>query len=587
MLRCFPTTRGLLPLFCSILGLAISAQAHLYRHDESFQPDHILRVTAQNYSQACMDRYSVLVNGTSPGPELRLQEGKVSWIRVYNDMEDSNVTMHWHGLSAFAAPFSDGTPMASQWPIAPGHFFDAEVRPEIGYAGTYFYHSHVGFQAVTAVGSLVVEPAQPSPYEYDEERIILLSDYFAKTDKEVEEGLLSSNFTWSGETGAVLVNGQGRLATNATGACSLAAIEVEPGKTYRLRFIGATALSFVSLAIENHDAFEIIEADGHYTKPAKTDYLQISTGQRYSVLLKTKTEAELQEAKSRQFYFQLTTLGRPAVLTTFAVLEYPSPTATDLKAVPSPPPLPIANVTYGWMDYALEPYYPNTDFPTAAEVTRRIIINVHQNISSHTVWLQSGYDWMETFPKSPYLVDLYKGELDLAASYQRAMESGDGFDNQTRLYPAQINEVLEIVWQNQGAVNNGGLENHPFHGHGRHFYDIGGGDGLFDPVENEKRLNGTHPVARDTSVLYSYRKKTTALAPSGWRAWRVRVTNAGVWMMHCHILQHMVMGMQTVFAFGDQEAVMAQSGSIDGGYLVYGGSAYGNSTYNPLVQHFF
>ncbi|CAG8083478.1 unnamed protein product [Penicillium salamii] len=587
MLGCFPKMRGILPTFCLVLGLAFSTQANLILHDDSFQPDHILRVTAQNYSQACMDRYSVLVNGSSPGPELRLQEGKVSWIRVYNDMEDSNVTMHWHGLSAFAAPFSDGTPMASQWPIAPGHFFDAEVRPEIGYAGTYFYHSHVGFQGVTAVGPLIVEPADPSPFEYDEERVILLSDFFAKTDDVIEEGLTSSNFTWSGETGAVLVNGQGRLATNATGACSLAAISVEPGKTYRLRFIGATALSFVSLALEGHNLFEIIEADGHYTKPVKTDYLQISSGQRYSVLLKAKTEEELQQAESRQFYFQITTLGRPAVLTTFAVLEYSSPTATDLKTVPATPPLPVANVTYGWMDYALESYFPDTDFPTAAEVTRRIVINVHQNISTHTVWLQSGYDWMETFPKSPYLVDLYQGNLDLDASYKRAIESGLGFDNLTRLYPAQINEVLEIVWQNQGAVNNGGLENHPFHGHGRHYYDIGGGDGLYNPEENEKRLNGTHPVIRDTSVLYSYRKKTTPLAPSGWRAWRIRVTNAGVWMMHCHILQHMVMGMQTVFAFGDQEAVMAQSGPIEGGYLVYGGSAYGNSTYSPLVQHFF
>ncbi|KAJ5853552.1 hypothetical protein N7534_006095 [Penicillium rubens] len=583
MCRILPT------LFCLVVGLATATatQGLASRHDNSFQPDHILRVTAQSYSQACMERYSVLVNGSSPGPELRLQEGRVSWIRVYNDMEGLNTTMHWHGLSAFTAPFSDGAPMASQWPIAPGHFFDYEVRPEIGYAGTYFYHSHVGFQAVTAGGALIVESAQPSPYEYDEERIIALTDFFAKTDEEIEDGLSSANFTWSGETGAVLVNGQGRLATDASGSCKLAAISVEPGKTYRLRFVGATALSFVSLAIESHDLFEIIEADGHYTKPVKTSYLQISSGQRYSVLLKAKTEAELQEARSRQFYFQLTTLGRPTVLTTFAVLEYPSPFATDLATVPVTPPLPVADIIHGWMDYALEPYYPDPNFPTAEEVTRRIIINVHQNVSSHVIWLQSGYDWMETFPMSPYLVDVYNGKLDLDDSYERAIASGYGFNNQTRLFPAKIDEVLEIVWQNQGAVNTGNVENHPFHGHGRHFYDVGGGDGLYKPEENEKRLNGTHPVTRDTSVLYAYRSETEALAPSGWRAWRIRVTNAGVWMMHCHILQHMVMGMQTVFAFGDEADIRAQSGPVDEGYLTYGGSAYGNATHYPLVQHFY
>ncbi|KAJ6146893.1 hypothetical protein N7497_008875 [Penicillium chrysogenum] len=570
MCRILPT------LFCLVVGLATATatQGLASRHDNSFQPDHILRVTAQSYSQACTERYSVLVNGSSPGPELRLQEGRVSWIRVYNDMEGLNTTMHWHGLSAFTAPFSDGAPMASQWPIAPGHFFDYEVRPEIGYAGTYFYHSHVGFQAVTAGGALIVESAKPSPYEYDEERIIALTDFFAKTDEEIEDGLSSANFTWSGETGAVLVNGQGRLATNASGSCKLAAISVEPGKTYRLRFIGATALSFVSLAIESHDLFEIIEADGHYTKPVKTSYLQISSGQRYSVLLKAKTEAELQEARSRQFYFQLTTLGRPTVLTTFAVLEYPSPFATDLATVPVTPP---SRWRTSFMDGWTTPW----------SLTRRIIINVHQNVSSHVIWLQSGYDWMETFPMSPYLVDVYNGKLDLDDSYERAIASGYGFDNQTRLFPAKIDEVLEIVWQNQGAVNTGNVENHPFHGHGRHFYDVGGGDGLYKPEENEKRLNGTHPVTRDTSVLYAYRSETEALAPSGWRAWRIRVTNAGVWMMHCHILQHMVMGMQTVFAFGDEADIRAQSGPVDEGYLTYGGSAYGNATHYPLVQHFY
>jgi hypothetical protein len=57
-------------------------------------------------------------------------------------------------------------------------------------------------------------------------------------------------------------------------------------------------------------------------------------------------------------------------------------------------------------------------------------------------------------------------------------------------------------------------------------------------------------------------------------------------MMHCHILQHMVMGMQTIFAFGNHSAIKAQSAPVDGGYLTYGGSACGNITYFPLAQHF-
>ncbi|KAL4883583.1 Cupredoxin [Aspergillus karnatakaensis] len=575
--------RGLCDTIALLLGLAAATAANVVRHDHSFHPDHILRVTAANYSEACSERYSVLINGSLPGPELRLREGEVSWIRVYNDMTDANTTMHWHGLTAFTAPFSDGAPAASQWPIPPGHFFDYEVRPERGSAGSYFYHSHVGFQAVTAKGPLIVDECDAPPYEYDEERTVLISDYFSETDEQIEAGLVSTNFTWSGETEALLVNGHGRSATNATGSCSLADISVEPEKTYRLRFIGGTALSFVSLAIESHEV-TIIEADGHYTQPYETDFLQIGSGQRYSVLLTAKSEAELAKTNKRQFYIQITTLERPEVLTNFAVLSYTD--SPDLTTVPSPPPLPIATAVQGWLDYELQPLTPDHDFPHLEEVTRRIIIDVHQNVSDRTIWLQNGYDWVETQPKSPYLVDIYKNQLNLDETYHRALARGNGFDNITRTFPARIGEVLEIVWQNRGTVENGGVDAHPFHAHGRHFYDIGGGDGLYNATANEERFRGTHPIQRDTSVLYRYRKSTTQLVPSGWRAWRIRVTSAGVWMYHCHVLQHMVMGMQTVFTFGDREDILAQSGPVSEGYLLYGGSAYGNATRDPVAQQF-
>jgi FtsP/CotA-like multicopper oxidase with cupredoxin domain len=151
--------------------------------------------------------------------------------------------------------------MASQWPIPPGHFFDYEVQPQYGEAGTYFYHSHVGFQAVSATGPLIVRHSQPLPHAYDEEQVILLTDFFNKTDAEVEIGLTSNPFVWSGESQAILVNGHGTAASSVSGdpGCSLASIYVDPGKTYRFRIIGSTALSFVSLAFEDH-AMEIIEA---------------------------------------------------------------------------------------------------------------------------------------------------------------------------------------------------------------------------------------------------------------------------------------------------------------------------------------
>lgn len=64
------------------------------RHGSSFTPDYVLRVTEQPFTQSCITKNEViLINGTSPGPELRLTEGNVYWIRVYNDMDKKNLTM--------------------------------------------------------------------------------------------------------------------------------------------------------------------------------------------------------------------------------------------------------------------------------------------------------------------------------------------------------------------------------------------------------------------------------------------------------------------------------------------------------------
>lgn len=42
--------------------------------------------------------------------------------------------------------------LAEPWPTLHSHLFDYEVRHEVGYAGTYYYRSHVSFLAITVEG---------------------------------------------------------------------------------------------------------------------------------------------------------------------------------------------------------------------------------------------------------------------------------------------------------------------------------------------------------------------------------------------------------------------------------------------------
>ncbi|KAH5431090.1 hypothetical protein HBI23_230910 [Parastagonospora nodorum] len=554
-------------------------------HGKDFVPDHYLSVTFENHTVACQHHMSALVNHTSPGPAIRIPAGKTSWIRVCNDMEEYNTTMHWHGLTQRTAPFSDGSPV-SQWPIAPHRCFDYEIHPEPEDAGTYFYHSHVGFQAISAAGALIVEDVGPPPFHYDEERIVLIQDYFNKSDETIEKGLRSVPFVWSGETNAVLLNGVGVAIGEKAGQgnCKLPVIDVEPGKTYRMRFVGATALSLVALGIEGHSRMDVIVADGSYTQPHTVDHMQLSSGQRFDAIMCTKTVEEL--GNQTDYIIQFETKDRPAVYTGFGVLRYPS-TSPKITTAPAVKPLTLSNATYDFLEYALEPLVPN-DFPTASEVTRRVHVTNAQIRQSATIWQLDGLNWTEDTAANspPYLVDIYKNGPVAMPNYTAALANG-GWDPYSLTWPAKLGEVIEIILENTGSLvdNNGGYDYHPFHLHGAHFYDCGSGNGTYDPIENEKKLANYHPVKRDTTNLYRYQTKGTAGKAMGWRAWRIRVQNPGCWMLHCHVLQHMIMGMQSVWIMGDYEDIATIPYSGAEGYLEFGGTAYGGQDITPVVNH--
>lgn len=199
-----------------------------------------------------------------------------------------------------------------------------------------------------------------------------------------------------------------------------------------------------------------------------------------------------------------------------------------------------------------------------------------------------------------------------------------GLDAMSNTYPARIGEVIEIVWQNAASSPARVFGAHPMHAHGGPYWDMGSGSGVYDPETHAEllqqhstnKLEGASAVAspstgsttrgpptatpsstgpptgvsapwpgsrRDTTMLYKYTSHGTSPGDvNGWRVWRIRVTerNVGVWMMHCHILLHMVMGQQTVWVFGTPEEVRNRTLPVQGslsGYFTYGGDVVGKT----------
>ena len=125
------------------------------------------------------------INGTVPGPLLRLREGEDVLLRVTNRLRE-DTSVHWHGV--IVPPEMDGVPAVSFPGIVAGQTFD--YRFPLRQYGTYWYHSHSGLQEQTGhYAPLIIDPADGYPYEFDREHMIMLSDWTFENPYRVLEKL--------------------------------------------------------------------------------------------------------------------------------------------------------------------------------------------------------------------------------------------------------------------------------------------------------------------------------------------------------------------------------------------------------------
>ncbi|WP_051122653.1 copper resistance system multicopper oxidase [Euryhalocaulis caribicus] len=259
------------------------------------------------------------INGTVPGPLLRFQEGDEVTLRVHNRLRE-DTSIHWHGL--LLPNDQDGVPGVTFNGIRPDETFT--YRFPIRQSGTYWYHSHSGFQEQTGVyGPIIIDPKGADPVQYDREYIVMLSDWtfedpnrvFAKLKKHSDyynfhkrtfgdfladvrdKGLgqaMAERKMWSemrmmrtdiadvtGATYTYLMNGLGPDA-NWTGL-------FKPGERVRLRFINGSAMSYFDVRIPGLP-MTVVSTDGQNIDPVETDEFRISVAETYDVVVEPKAD---------------------------------------------------------------------------------------------------------------------------------------------------------------------------------------------------------------------------------------------------------------------------------------------------------
>ncbi|MBF8179162.1 copper resistance system multicopper oxidase [Herminiimonas contaminans] len=259
------------------------------------------------------------INGTLPAPTLRWKEGETVTIRVTNRLAVST-SIHWHGI---ILPFQmDGVPGISFNGIAPGETFT--YRFKVQQSGTYWYHSHSGFQEQTGMfGAIIIDPAQGKDIAADREHVLLLSDwmdddpmtvlgrlkkqgdyynygqltageFFSDVSKDGWKAALSKRKMWNemrmnptdmGDLSAAVLT---FLTNGITPAGNWTGL-FQKGEKVRLRCINGSGNTFYDVRIPGLK-LKVVQVDGINIEPISVDEFRFGPGETCDVIVEPKDD---------------------------------------------------------------------------------------------------------------------------------------------------------------------------------------------------------------------------------------------------------------------------------------------------------
>ena len=480
-------------------------------------------------------RMATTINGSIPGPTLRLREGDTVTIRVHNRLAE-DTSIHWHGI---LLPFEmDGVPGISFKGIPPGQTFT--YRFKVRQTGTYWYHSHSGMQEQTGMyGTIIIDPARGNSVGADRDYVVQLSDwtdehpmrvlhklkvqsdyfnfnqptageFFRDVSKEGLKAAIDKRRMWnemrmsptdladvSAHTYTYLMNGVAP-AGNWTGL-------FRPGEKVRLRLVNSAAMTFFDVRIPGLK-MTVVQTDGQDVEPVPVDEIRIGVAETYDVIVSPKDEAYTIFAQSmdRTGFARGTLATRPGLV----------------AAVPSPDkPVPLemqdmmgdmtglararhARTEYGpSVDMRVDPPRTDLDDPGVGlrDNGRRVL--TYDDLHSIGGPLDARGPEREI-------------ELHLTGNMERYVWSIDGveFGKSTPVH-FRHNERLRVVFVNDTMMT------HPMHLHG-----------MWSELES--------PEGK-----FQVRKHTIAVQPAQRVSFLVTADALGRWAWHCHLGLHMDMGM--------------------------------------------
>ena len=524
------------------------------------------------------------INGTVPGPLVRLRQGQKVRLSVTNDL-DVDSSIHWHGL---LVPFQyDGVPGISFPGIKPRSTFVYEFP--IIQSGTYWYHSHSGLQEQLGhYGPIVVDPEGVDPIQSDREHVIVLSDHSQLSpeaifrDMKVDPGHfnyqrqtlasllagkdqpLKERIEWgkmrmdptdisdaNGSTYTFLVNGHGPR-DNWTGL-------FKPGERVRLRIVNASSMTIFNVRIPGLK-MSVVQADGNNVRPVEVDEFQIGVAETYDIIVRPTDDRAytlVGEAVDRSGLARATLAPRAGMAAEVPPLR-PRP-AVSMKDMGMDMG---SNGSMAGMDMSGGSSMAGMDMSAPADPTKPAAAMAGMDMSGGAGGMSMNMRDFKNAPQvkrdpgvqtiSPMAMDRTgepgQGLTDVGhkvLTYRDLValdRNPDGRAPERSLDIHLTGNMERFMWSFDGVkmsdhvapipfiegervrVNliNDSMMAHPIHLHG-HFFELVTGHGDFAP-----------------------RKHTVVVAPGGKATFDLTANAVGDWAFHCHLLYHMYAGMMRV-----------------------------------------
>lgn len=542
-------------------------------------------------------RTAMAINGGLPGPLLRWKEGDTVTLRVRNRL-DAATSIHWHGI--ILPPNMDGVPGLSFAGIEPGGVYVYQFKVQQN--GTYWYHSHSGFQEQVGVyGPLVIEAKEPEPFKYDREHVVMLtdwtdedpvslmrtlkkqSDYYNFHKRTVGDfvndvadkgwaATVADRKMWaemkmnptdladvSGATYTYLLNGQAPNM-NWTGL-------FRPGEKLRLRFINGSAMTYFDIRIPGLK-MTVVASDGQYVNPVEVDELRIAVAETYDVIVEPTGEAYTVFAQSmdRTGYARGTLAVREGLAAQVPPLD-PRPLVT------------MDDMGMGGMDHGSMDGMSGMDsaagdgMQTMSSMGGESMPTMdHSNMSTmqgmdhgamagmdHGSMPGMGGMVMQSHPASENNNPLV--DMQAMSPTAKLNDPGLGLRNNGRkvLTYADLKSTFEDPDGREPSRTielhlTGHMEKFAWSFDGIKFADaqplvLKYGERVRIVLVNDTMM--THPIhlhgmwsdLEDEDGNFRVRKHTIDMPPGSKRSYRVTADALGRWAYHCHLLYHMEMGM--------------------------------------------